>query len=133
MKFLGIDYGRKKIGLSVSDQDGRLAFPKAVFPNDDDFLPKLLGMIASENISGIVVGESVNFSGQENPISKDIERFIRSLEEKTKIPVHKEKEFFTSVEARRYSGEGQVDHSAAALILQRFLDRLNNSRKAGKK
>ncbi|HEY4493857.1 MAG TPA: Holliday junction resolvase RuvX [Candidatus Paceibacterota bacterium] len=127
MKFLGIDYGTKRVGLAVSDQNGRLAFPKEIVKNNGELWKKLEAVIASEGVKEIVVGESMDFAGLPNALQREIEFFISKLEKKFKLLVHREKEFLTTVEARRYKeGENGADAGAAALILQRYLDRKNN-------
>ncbi|HEV7424454.1 MAG TPA: Holliday junction resolvase RuvX [Candidatus Paceibacterota bacterium] len=140
-RFLGIDYGTKRIGLSISDENGTLAFPKEIIINDKDTFKKLEGIIKKENITEIVVGKSVDFSGALNALSARIEVFILELSERCRLPVHKQKEFLTSVEARRSKDgkgsihpsqahsrvkqikSGRVDAKAAAIILQRYLDK----------
>jgi len=138
MRFLGIDYGTKRIGVAVSDENIILAFPKGILPNDLNIFKNLEEILKIENVSEIVVGESVDFKGQENVVSKEIEIFISELKNKFNLPVHKQKEFLTSVEARgeggkeknndrkiKREGSKKIDDSAAALILQRYLDRRN--------
>ncbi|MFZ3011555.1 MAG: Holliday junction resolvase RuvX [Minisyncoccia bacterium] len=143
MRFLGIDYGTKRIGVAISDESGTLAFPKDIVPNDTNTFVRIREMIEKENIKEIVVGESVDFRGHLNALSGRIEVFILELEEKFKLPVNKQKEFLTSVEARKSKNtkaglspsqahskvkqikSGRIDASAAALILQRFLDKRN--------
>jgi putative holliday junction resolvase len=143
MRFLGIDYGTKRIGLATSDEEGILAFPREIVINNTDTLGKIGQIIKTENISEIVVGESVDFSGKLNMLSARIELFIEELQKKFKLPVRKQKEFLTSVEARKVGSSkkslsqsqvhskikqiksGRVDASAAALILQRYLDKIN--------
>lgn len=145
MRILGIDYGTKRIGLAITDKDKRLAFPKEILINDSSTLEKLGRIINEEKISEIVIGESVDFSGKLNALSARIEVFILELKEEFGLPVHKQKEFLTSVEARKSpngkkqftsSGahskvkqmkSGRIDSSAAALILQRYLDKKNLS------
>ena len=147
MRLLGIDYGTKRIGVAISDENNTLAFPKEIIPNDEDTFKRFSAIIKQENISQIVIGESVDFSGKLNALSARIEVFILELQEKFKLPVHKQKEFLTSVEARKSKNNlsslspsqahskvkqiksGRVDASAAALILQRYLDKINNSKK----
>jgi len=142
-RFLGIDYGTKRIGLAISDENGIIAFPKEILPNDFHVFDRLGVLIKKENIREIVVGESVDFSGKLNALSGRIEVFILELGEKFNLPVHKQKEFLTSVEARKSKDSkkdfnapqshskvkqiksGRMDASAAALILQRYLDRRN--------
>jgi putative holliday junction resolvase len=126
MRFLGIDYGTKRIGVATSDEAARLAFPREVLENDAEIFKRLGAIIEKEKVSEIVIGESVDFSGEANPISREIEIFVKELVKKFKIPVHPEKEFLTTVEARRY-GRVATDASAAALILQRHLDKKNKA------
>jgi|SRR3989338_6317277 len=126
MRFLGIDYGTKRIGIALSDEGGVLAFPKEIVSNDENAFEKIGRILEEENIKEVVVGESVDFAGAPNKISEDIKIFSEGLKKRFGVIIHKEKEFLTSVEARRYKDEGEkVDASAAALILQRFLDRNN--------
>jgi putative Holliday junction resolvase len=140
-RFLGIDFGTKRIGIAVSDENHTLAFAKEIVPNDERTFEALGAILERENVREIVVGESVDFSGKLNALSARIDVFILELEEKFGLPVRKQKEFLTSVEARRSkSGKqgaqkgqahskvkqiksGRVDAAAAALILQRYLDR----------
>ena len=148
MRILGIDFGTKRIGIAVSDESGILAFPKEILLNDKNTFKKIAEIIKKEKITEIVVGESVDFSGKLNILSARIEIFILELKEKFKLPVHKQKEFLTSVEARKGGDtkkslspsqahskvkqikSGRVDATAAALILQRYLDKINNKKNA---
>ena len=124
MRFLGIDYGTKRIGVAISDENHSLAFPKEIIQNDSNTFNKIGDIIKRESVGKFVVGESVDFSGKLNVLSGRIEFFISELKRRFKLPVYKQKEFLTSVEARRYQVKpGHVDASAAALILQRYLDR----------
>jgi len=136
MKFLGIDYGAKRIGIAVSDESGKLAFPKEVLKNGSKIFAELAKMIKTENILEIVIGESTNLKNQKNKIFEDIENFILILKKEFKLPIHKQKEFFTSVEAQMKEGKEKNnarkikkikkmknDAEAATLILQRYLDR----------
>lgn len=148
MKFLGIDFGTKRIGVAVSDENATLSFPKEIVLNDADTLENIARIIKKENIKEIVIGESVDFSGKLNALSARIEVFILEMKEKFNLPIHKQKEFLTSVEARKSQKtkadfnapqshsrvkqikSGRIDASAAALILQRYLDRMNKEDKA---
>lgn len=146
MRFLGIDYGTKRIGVAISDENHTLAFPREIILNDKKTFDVLRDIIEEENVGEIVVGESVDFSGKLNALSGRIEVFILELGEIFKLPVRKQKEFLTSVEARKSKNNksslhspqshskvkqiksGRVDASAAALILQRYLDKINNKK-----
>src|SRR3989338_2880233 len=148
MRILGIDYGTKRIGIAISDENGRLAFPKEIILNDSKTFSKIAEIIKKEGITEIVIGESVDFSGALNALSARIEIFILELSEKITLPIHKQKKFLTSVEARKAKNakrdlspsqahskvkqikSGRVDAGAAALILQRYLDKINNNKAA---
>lgn len=131
MKTLGIDYGTKRVGVAVSDDTSSIAFPKAVLRNSHTLLGELKSTIESSNVEEIVVGQSLNTDGTDNLLMEDIKRFIALLEKEIGLPIHLEPEFFTSEEARKGVKEGEVskhviDAAAAALILQRFLDKKKN-------
>jgi putative Holliday junction resolvase len=140
-RILGIDFGTKRIGIAISDENGTLAFPREIILNDVNVFKNIAEILRKENIREIVVGESVDFSGKLNTLSARIEVFILELSGKFGLSIHKQKEFLTSVEARR-SKDGKkgikesqahskvkqikssrIDASAAAIILQRYLDK----------
>ena len=145
MKYLGIDYGSKRVGLSLSDEEGKIAFPYKIIKNDLELIDTIHNICGQEEISAIVLGESHDLSGQPNKIMGSIEELKRNIEAELEVPVYFQKEFMTSVFARgnqgkkinnakkvassatrREGGNKKVDDSAAALILQRFLDKKNN-------
>jgi putative Holliday junction resolvase len=125
MRYLGIDYGTKKIGLALSDEEGKIAFPHSVIPagNSIDISIELRKMIEDENVKAIVIGESLDFKGEENIVAKNARALARALEEETGLPVHFEPEFLSTVQAKRFTGDTQADAAAAAIILQTFLDK----------
>ncbi len=126
MKYLGIDFGTKKLGLANSDDDNRLAFPVMILANDKDMMDSLIEIVAAYKITDIVMGESIDNKGIPNPVAKTARSFANSLELKlNKVNFYFEKEWYSSVEARRVDGERDVDDRAAAIILQRYLDRKN--------
>jgi len=123
MRYLGIDYGTKKIGLALSDEGGEFAFPHSVVSYDRDFF-RVLGRVCTDHaVKAIVLGHSLTASGAENEIVEETNRFAEKLHTVLALPVHRQNEFFSSVEAHRYqTKKGDRDDSAAAIILQRFLD-----------
>jgi putative holliday junction resolvase len=124
MRYLGIDYGTKRIGIALSDEDGGFAFAHSTLKNDEKFLKKIEELIKSEQVSEIVVGKSVTLSGKENILMGEIGEFIAQLEKILNMPVHLQSEAFSSVEASRFAPKGRErdDSASAAIILQRFLD-----------
>jgi len=129
MKYLGVDYGSKRVGFSVSDSEGRIAFPRGTVPNDAFLMPTIMKLISEEKITAVVVGDTRALNGGENPVTKEAEDFIGKLAKASGLPVLPAFEGWSSIEASRYAPEGAAksDAAAAAVILQRFLD-MNASR-----
>jgi putative Holliday junction resolvase len=128
MKYLGIDFGSKKVGFAQSDDEGRMAYPLMIAPNDAILLKDTLELIRELKFSTIVIGESVDGKGKPNPIAKDARKFGAQLESAIDVRVVFEKEWYSTVEARKQPGnEGNhnVDDQAAAIVLQRYLDKVN--------
>ena len=126
MKYLGIDYGSKRVGLAVSDFSESFAMPLKVisdFASLEDLLDEVERICKDEDIDEIVVGESKDFSQKDNKIMKEIKLFAKKLKERLKIPIHMHPEFLTSQEAKRLQGKNEMhDASAAALILKSYLE-----------
>ena len=138
MRHLGVDYGSKKVGIAISDEGGKLAFPYKILKNDMSLVDAIHNICGEEEISAIVIGESHDLSGAPNKIMGSIEELVKNLEAELDLPIYLQKEFMTTVEARGREGKEQnnarkvvkekqsaVDASAAALILQRYLDKKN--------
>ncbi len=131
MRYLGIDYGTKRVGLALSDEAGAMGFPHSTLTNNGRLIDEVLELIARKEVGEVVIGESRGFDGNPNPVAKAAKEFGALLERRMDIPVHFEPETLTTQEARRNfegvrepgSGSMHVDASAAALILTSFLDR----------
>lgn len=139
MRYLGIDYGEKRVGLALSDEEGKMAFPYKIIKNDLELVDNIHNICGKEEVSAIVLGESTDLSGKPNKVMGCIEEFKRNLETELDLPIYFEKEFMTTIEARGRVGKevnnakkikkskvAAADASAAALILARYLDRKNN-------
>lgn len=127
MRYLGIDYGSKRVGIAISDESGALAFPKGVFENTTRLVTQLAEMIKNEGVIVVVIGESKDYKGKPNLIMKKIVPFKKKLEEVTGVTTVFQSEVLTSQEASRIQGDNALnDASAAAIILQSYLDQLND-------
>lgn len=124
MKYIGIDWGEKRVGVAHSDADGVVAFPLCTLPADARLTDELKRISVEKNAEAFVVGESLDFSGARNPVMARIVPFTEKLHAETGLPVYFEREFLTSSHADTIQGaKAGNDASAAALILQRYLDR----------
>ena len=139
MKYLGIDYGSIRVGIAESDNNGKIAFPVTILENNKDLLNDILELIKALNIDGIVIGESLNLNNKENKINTKIKSFAKDLQEKSNKEIIFEKEWLSSQVAkspinakgdknkkdRKQNLPSHIDDKAAAIILQRYLDRIN--------
>ena len=126
-RILGIDYGSKRIGIAVSDPSGRFGFPISVIQNSPVALAEIQKIARDQEAGEIVLGESKNYKGEANTIMADILDFKEQLEA-LGFKVILEPEFMTSANAERFQGKNELhDASAAALILQSFLDKRANT------
>lgn len=124
MKLMGIDYGSKRVGIALSDDGGEMAFPKEVLLNDKNFFENIKKIVLENNVEIIILGESLDFQNKPNAIMKEVNPFKEKMEEEFKLPVFFEPEFMTSQEAVHIQGEKKsIDASAAALILQSYIDK----------
>lgn len=134
MKYLGIDYGTKRIGVAVSDETATLAFPLGTVKAGEGAVREVLDIIRENEVGKVIIGESRNFQGEANPVMQYIEVFKKKLED-SEIDVELEPEFMSStLAARQFAPEEKsrkenpahdnLDASAAALILQNYLDKL---------
>jgi len=94
-KVLAIDYGSKRVGVAISDDTGTLAFPREVIKNNKKLLERIESLCQKEKPNLIVIGESKNFKGSDNPIAKDAQVFAERLTRKTGLPVEFQEEFLT--------------------------------------
>ena len=126
MRLLGIDYGSKRVGIALSDEAGEFAIPLVVLNNSKNLLNEVVDTAKKNLVKEIVMGESKDYKGKTNTILPESLNFKMDLE-KEGFTVHLEPEFMTSANAERFQGKNDMlDASAAALILQSFLDKMKS-------
>jgi putative Holliday junction resolvase len=132
MRVLGVDFGLRRIGLAVSDEEARLARPlRALTVGSVREAPAAVAAVAIEVGAGsIVVGAPLGLEGEEGRIEmRRTKRFAKALRLETGLPVRLVDESFSSREAEERTGrDGRsqdrdtLHAAAAAVILQRWLD-----------
>ncbi len=126
MRIIGIDYGEKRVGIASTDESGEFALPRMVLDNDENLFVEIEKLATKENVKRIILGESKKLDGKDNLISKDIEKFRMDLLDRG-FEVIMHPEVFTSLEAERLQGKGDmIDASAAAIILKSYIDKEKN-------
>lgn len=129
MRYMGIDFGTKKVGIAFSDEAGQMGFPFGIMPNDGRLIDEVLGLIERKEVGAVVMGESRDYAGNENKVAKAAREFAQLIERRGGPTVFFEPEMLTTQEARRdfegvrVPGSPDVDASAAAIILTSYLSR----------
>ena len=132
-RIVGIDYGRKRIGVAISDPLGIFASPLETVPAGN-ILQFIKNYTQKETITRFVVGYPMNLNNQPSEAAKDVDQFLNMLRKQfPEIPVNLIDERFTSKMAMRTlidggmkkmdrREKGNIDKVSAAIILQSYLD-----------
>jgi len=124
MKYLGIDYGDRKVGLAIGDDEVKIASPYSVLVNNKKLLGELKQIIQQQGINQIIVGVPLGLNGSQSDQFRKVRKFILQLEEQIDSPIIEEDEKLTSAYAQRLGGGKMDDDVAAMLILQSYFDKV---------
>ena len=132
-RILGLDYGERRIGLALSDPMGIIARPLTIIDRKKtaDHIFRISEIIAEKKITTIVVGLPLTLKGHYSKQTEIVLAFIDQLKSNFQIPIVAIDERLSSVAAKKsllvqsvkagYE-KGRVDETAAAIILQEYLD-----------
>ena len=141
MRYMGLDFGDKTVGVALSDESGLIAQPYETIERERAnklrrTYARIEEIIVSEGVTEIVLGFPKNMNNTEGERVKLTEEFKENLERRTRLPIHLVDERLTTVAADRVLSDMDVakkdrktyiDKVAAALILETFLGTLGNS------
>ena len=133
MRILAIDHGTKRMGVAISDELGMIAEPLEFIPPEPfaEFLNRLKEILREKQVELILVGMPRNMDGSYGPAALKVQEFVAVLKDVVAIPIKTLDERLTSVQAHRFLTEAEVrgrqrkekvDKSAAAILLQSYLD-----------
>jgi len=133
-RILAIDYGRRRIGLALSDELRLTAQPLATLARAGrrDAIRRLRELVRKHGVRAIVVGHPVRLDGTPGEMAEEVERFAARLRKEVGLPVEMMDERLSSWEAEEISaarpGSSQkrrvpLDQIAAAVILRDYLER----------
>ena len=126
MKFLGIDPGKRYIGLAIADDQVNIAMPYQVLDINEyqSWLKELVRIVNQEKILKIIIGYPIGLSGKPTEQTRITEQFIESLKETLNIPIISFDERLSSKMADKLLLNQKQNHSvAASIILQGYLDK----------
>jgi putative holliday junction resolvase len=133
---LGIDFGRARIGLAISDELRLLAHPLETIPANKDSVKKIAEIVRDRKVDKVVIGIPRHMSGEIGKAANEALEFATKLRALLPCPVETWDERLTTVAANRaLSDAGKktrdtrkiVDQVAAQMILQGYLDRERNA------
>lgn len=135
-RILAIDYGKRRIGLAISDPTGTIATGLGTLEVRDDAeaLARISAGHAEWGYRIIIIGLPVTESGAEGPMAASVRAFAARLQEQTQVEVRLVDERYTSREAQRIfhqtgkklkGRKGEIDRLAAEVLLRGYLDALD--------
>jgi putative holliday junction resolvase len=135
MRILALDHGTKRIGVAVSDELKMIATPLEYIPAEPfaAFLERLKTILREKEVELILVGLPRNMDGSYGPAALKVREFIGAFKEAVATPIQTWDERLTTAQAQRFLIEGgvrreqrkeKVDKTAAAILLQSYLDSL---------
>jgi len=137
-KYLSIDYGLRRVGIAVSDEDKKYSFSRDFLYNDNSLYINLLSLIKQEKISKIILGYPLNFKSEKTSQTIEVEKFKQKLEsilqentltisvalfdERLTSNLAKQNIISSGLKKKKRQNKGLVDSTAAQIILQDYLD-----------
>ena len=136
-RLIGVDMGSKRVGLSISDDNRKVATPLKTINYDyiQTLVVELKKLISENNVHAIIFGNPKNMDGTEGSSSQSVKDKVKLISEKIQIPMFMWDERLSTVGAFNLSSQldvnvskrvKNIDKNAAAFILQGALDFLNN-------
>src|SRR4051812_7404298 len=135
MRVLALDHGTKRVGLAISDELGMIAQPLTFLPAEPiaKLLEGLKKVVGEKNVELILVGIPRNMDGSYGPAAEKAQKFVEQLKTTFTVPIRTWDERLTSKQANRDMIQGglrreerklKADQTAAAILLQSYLDSL---------
>ena len=133
MRILALDHGTVRIGVALSDELKMFATPLEFIPAErfDGVLGRLREILAEKQVELVLVGMPRNMNGSYGPAAEKVREFVAALRAAITVPLQLVDERLSSVHAQKLlsqSGKsskqqrGKVDQTAAAILLQSYLD-----------
>ena len=122
MNILGIDYGKKRIGLAWVDTDLGVVLPFGQVESKKDKVKSIVDLIEEQNIDKIVIGLPIGLDGKDNENTKIVQAFVDEFKKQIDLPIEFVDERFSSKQADAMGGTVSRDEKAAMVILSSYLD-----------
>ena len=135
-RLLGVDPGKNRVGLAISDEDKLVATPlkTIIKKNNSNFINEFQDIIIENDIKGIIIGNPINMDGSSGPSAQSAKDFARYISNNVSVPVSMWDERLSSQGAFNLSSNldinvskkvEKLDENAASFILQGAIDYIN--------
>jgi putative Holliday junction resolvase len=135
-RLLGVDHGRRRIGLAITDAERKLAQPLETLnaQRAQSAFQRLKTLVQSHHIKALIIGYPLEMDGREGPRCQSVRAFVRNIESMVDVPILYWDERLSSAAAKDYLQEAglsneqrisRIDQAAAAVILESLLCKLN--------
>ena len=133
-RIIGLDWGLRRCGVAISDENRGFVFvrPKITVKTQNELIQKVVGIISTDKVSGIVLGLPLHADGTDSDTTKMVREFANCLSEKTDLPIIFIEENLTSTAAQEEIGcksiskiKQELDSVSAKIILENAIALLN--------
>lgn len=137
-KYLGIDYGKKRIGIAISDENKIISFPRDYILNEKRTLDIIYNIVCIENVERIIIGYPLTLQSEKTDVTEEVEKFrdkidlllknrglnikIDYYDERLTSSIAQHNLFETGKKKEKRKEKGLIDSLAAQIILQDYLD-----------
>jgi putative holliday junction resolvase len=137
-KYLGVDFGLKRIGIAITDTEKKFSFYRDYVLNDKNAIEKIADLIIKENVSKIILGYPLNFKSEKTDITLNVENFSKELssillkkdidaeiiyfDERFTSSISQDNLIQSGLSKKKRRDKGILDSMSAKIILQDYLD-----------
>jgi putative holliday junction resolvase len=134
MRIIGLDWGSVRVGIAMSDEDQKLAFPLQHTLESPQAIDEIQSLVDEYQVEKVVMGMPISLKGTATESTEKAKKFAQKLQERLKIGIDFVDERYSSVASTAALREQDIkeeeqrrikDNIAAALMLQQYLDTKN--------
>ena len=131
MRLIGLDWGTVRVGIAMSDEEQKMAFPLQQTIASSTAVDEILKLSEEYDVEKIIIGLPVSLKGEETESAEKTRKFAKKIEDRVHLPIEFVDERFSSVASTQSLHDQNIkeaeqrhikDNVAAALLLQQFID-----------
>lgn len=128
MRLLAIDFGEKRIGVAISDEERIIAYPLCIIKrtSDHNAISKIEKLCIENKVGKILLGYPLNLKGKDSPITRRVKSFFKKLKKVEPEVILYDERWTTKIAASQFD-DHMVDARAAAIMLGEYLEKIRCS------